>query len=170
VLKLSSAAVQHKTELGGVEVGLCSEAALRLAYRRLAALAAEHGGAVLGERMAPDGAELLVAARADTIVPVLVVGLGGIWTELLDDVAIVPLPAGAARIERALRSLRGAPTFAGGRGRPAADVAAAAALIERCGQLLLAGGIELIELNPVLVGAAGAVAVDASVRTRPAAS
>ena len=164
VLKLSSAAVQHKTELGGVELGLCAEAETRLAYRRLAALAAAHDGAVLAERMAPGGTELLVAARADTIVPVLVIGLGGIWTELLDDVAIVPLPAGAARIERALRSLRGAPMFAGSRGRAAGDIAATAALIERCGELLLARGMELIELNPVLVGEAGAVAVDASIR------
>ena len=76
----------------------------------------------------------------------------------------MPLPAGAARIERALRSLRGAPMFAGGRGRAAGDIAATAELIERCGELLLARGIELIELNPVLVGEAGAVAVDASIR------
>jgi acetate---CoA ligase (ADP-forming) len=169
VLKLSSAAVQHKTELGGVELGLTSEDEVRLAYRRLAALAAEHEGVVLAERMAPGGAELLVAARADTIVPVLVIGLGGIWTELLDDVAIVPLPADADRIERALRSLRGAGLLTGGRGRPAADIAAAARLIERCGELLLEDGAELIELNPVLVGeaGAGAVAVDASVRRQP---
>jgi acyl-CoA synthetase (NDP forming) len=169
VLKLSSAAVQHKTELRGVALGLTSEDEVRVVYRRLAALAAEHKGVVLAERMAPGGAELLVAARADTIVPVLVIGLGGIWTELLDDVAIVPLPADADRIERALRSLRGAGLLTGGRGRPAADIAAAATLIERCGELLLEGGAELIELNPVLVGeaGAGAVAVDASVRRQP---
>jgi acetyl-CoA synthetase len=166
VLKLSSAAVQHKTELGGVELRLRGEGEVRVAYRRLAVLAAEHDGVVLAERMAAAGAELLVAARADTIVPVLVIGLGGIWTELLDDVAIVPLPADTERIERALCSLRGAALLTGGRGRPAADIAAAATLIERCGELLLQGGVELIELNPVLVGAAGAgaVAVDAAVR------
>ena len=48
---------------------------------------------VLVEGMAEPGVELLVAARRDAVVPALVVGLGGIWTELLDDVAIVPLPA-----------------------------------------------------------------------------
>jgi acetyl-CoA synthetase len=164
VLKLSSASVQHKTELGGVTLNLGSEDALRLAYRRLAELVGEHGGSLMAERMAPCGAELLVAARADTIVPVLVIALGGIWTELLDDAVIVPLPAGAARIERALRSLRGAPIFTGGRGRLAVDVAAAATLIERCGELLLARGLELVELNPVIVGEQSAVAVDASIR------
>jgi acetyl-CoA synthetase len=165
VLKLSSATVQHKTELGGVELGLMTPDDVRAAYGRLASLASAHGGGVLAERLAPAGAELLVAARADTIVPVLVIGLGGIWTELLDDVAIVPLPADAARIERALRGLAGAALLTGGRGRGPADVRAAAQLIERCGSLLLGGGIELIELNPVLVGDAGAVAVDAVVRT-----
>jgi acetyl-CoA synthetase len=170
VLKLSSAAVQHKTELGGVELGLRSDTETRRAYRRLGPLATAHGGGVLAEAMAPGGTELLVAARADTIVPVLVIGLGGIWTELLDDVAIVPLPADAARIERALLSLRGAPMFAGGRGRPAGDIPAAAALIERCGELLLARELELIELNPVLVSHTGAIAVDASVSVRTFAS
>jgi acetyl-CoA synthetase len=166
VLKLSAASVQHKSELGGVELGLPAEDDVRAAYRRLAALAAAHGGEVLAERMASPGVELLAAARADTIVPVLVLGLGGIWTELLDDVAIVPLPADAARVERALHSLRGAALFNGGRGRPPLDVAAAARLIERCGQLLIDEGLMLIELNPVIVADAGAVAVDATVRLR----
>jgi acetyl-CoA synthetase len=170
VLKLSSAKVQHKTELGGVELGLTSEADVRRAYERLATLAAAHGGAVLAEQMAAGGTELLVAARADTIVPVLVIGLGGIWTELLDDVAIVPLPASTARIERALRSLHGAPLFAGGRGLPAADIAAAAALIERSGELLINRGLELIELNPVLLGSTGCVALDASIRVATTAA
>ncbi len=55
---------------------------------------------VLVERMVPPGVELLVAARSDAVVPALVVGLGGIWTEALDDVAIVPLPASAERVAR----------------------------------------------------------------------
>jgi acetate---CoA ligase (ADP-forming) len=95
-----------------------------------------------------------------------VIALGGIWTELLDDVAIVPLPASASEIERALRSLRGAPMFAGGRGRRAGDIAATVSLIERCGALLLSQGLELIELNPVFVAEDGAIAVDATILTR----
>jgi acetate---CoA ligase (ADP-forming) len=165
-LKLSSASVQHKTELGAVELNLNSETQTLAAYRRLEALTATHGGAVLAERMAAPGVELLVAARADTIIPVVVIALGGIWTELLDDVVIVPLPAGADRIEEALRSLRGAPMFAGGRGRRSGDIAATVSLIERCGELLLSRGLGLIELNPVFVGEHGAIAVDATILTR----
>ena len=72
--------------------------------------------------MAPPGVELLIAARADAVVPALVVGLGGIWAEALDDVAIVPLPADAERVEAAIRSLRGAAALAGGRGREPVDL------------------------------------------------
>ena len=93
--------------------------------------------AVLVEAMAPPGVELLVSARRDAVVPVLVVGLGGVWTEALDDVAVVPLPADAARVERALRSLRAAPLLAGTRTGAPVDVAAAAALAARAGALLL---------------------------------
>ena len=165
-LKLSAAAVRHKSELGGVALGLCTGEELAGAYRRLAGVAAEHGGAVLVERMAPRGVELLVAASADAVVPAVIVGLGGTWTEVLGDVAIVPLPASAERIERALRSLRGAPLLLGARGRPPVDVAAAARLAERVGAVLLKRGLELIELNPVVVYETGAVAVDAAVCMR----
>ncbi len=61
--------------------------------------------------MAPAGVELLVAARSDAVVPALVVGLGGVWTEALDDVVIVPLPAMPSRVEEALRAACAARRF-----------------------------------------------------------
>ena len=64
---------------------------------------------MLVERQAPPGLELLVAARRDAVVPSLMVGLGGVLTEALADVARVPLPADPSRVEAALRGLRGAP-------------------------------------------------------------
>jgi acetyl-CoA synthetase len=164
VLKLSAARVQHKSELGAVFVGLETEEDVRRAHSRLAELAAEHEGAILAERMAEPGVELIVAATTDGVVPALVLGLGGIWTELLDDVAVIPLPADAGRVEMALRSLRGAPLLLGGRGRTAVDVAAVARLAQRLGEILLEGGFSLIECNPVLAGPGGAVAVDAVIR------
>ena len=166
-LKLSAARVQHKTELGGVALGLDSESEVRRAHRQMAPLADAHDGVILVERMAPPGVELIVAAHTDGIVPALVVGLGGIWTELVRDVAVIPLPADATRIERAIATLRGAPLLLGGRGRPAADVPAAARLAAQVGALLLERGLATVECNPVLVGErdAGAVAVDAAIRT-----
>jgi len=111
--------------------------------------------------MAEPGVELVVAVRADAVVPVLVVGLGGIWTEVLDDVALVPLPATPERAERALRSLRAAPLLTGGRGRPPADLAAAARTAAAAGEVLLDRGLALLELNPVIVHARSATVADA---------
>jgi acetyl-CoA synthetase len=162
-LKLSAPSLLHKTELGALALGLKSSTDVREAHRRLAALAVDDA-AVLVERMADPGLELLVAARRDAVVPALVVGLGGMWTEIHDDVAIVPLPASPERVERALRSLRGAPLLTGGRGRTPLDVAAVAGLASSAGDLLVDRGLSLIELNPVLVYERGAVAVDAVVR------
>jgi acyl-CoA synthetase (NDP forming) len=109
---------------------------------------------ILVEQMAPPGAELLVAATTDGVVPALVVGLGGVWVEALDDVAIVPLPASAARLERALRSLKAAALIP--------DVGAAADVAARIGAA--ANGLELLECNLVLVHRGGAVVVDATAK------
>ncbi len=98
--------------------------------------------------------------------PALVVGIGGTATELLDSVAIIPLPADAARVERALRAAAFAPMLTGLRGGPGVDLQAAARLAAQTGELLLDPDVVEVELNPVLVSARGAVAVDALVRVR----
>jgi acetyl-CoA synthetase len=165
-LKLSAPAVQHKSELGALELGIDSGDGARLAYRRLAALAEPLDGDVLAERMARGRVELLIAARTGAVVPALVVGLGGTATELWDSVAIVPLPADAARVERALRAALFAPFLTGLRGGPGVDLLAVSRLACQAGQLLLDSDVSEVELNPVLVSAYGAVAVDALVRVR----
>ena len=185
-VKASAAGLTHKSELGAVVLGAADEAAVQAAAARVAAAVPATARAevqstyrgpsndkstgppaapvVLVERMAAPGAELLVAARADGVVPVLVVGLGGVWAEVLDDVALVPLPAAPERVERALRSLRGAALLTGGRGRPALDVAAAARLAAAAGDVLLDRGLALLELNPVIVHDRSATVADALAR------
>ena len=166
VLKVSAASVQHKSEIGGVVVGLTDPAEIADAHRRLTEIAAEHGGVVLAEAMAHGELELIVAAHRDGVVPALVIGLGGIWTELLQDVAVLPLPADARQIEHAIRTLRGAPILTGGRGRTPLDIRAAAQLAQGIGELLIDRDLALVECNPVLVAQVngGAVALDAAVR------
>jgi acyl-CoA synthetase (NDP forming) len=159
-LKLSGPALLHKTELGALILDLREPDDVRGAHRRLAGLRVE-GAAVLAERMAAPGFELFVAAFRDAVVPALVVGLGGVWTELYDDVAIVPLPASPGSVERALRSLRGAPLLTGARGRPPLDLPAVARLASGVGAVLIEQRLSLIELNPVVAYERGAVAVDA---------
>jgi len=176
-VKLSAPWVQHKADIGAVELGVSTEEAVRAAHRRLSGLGAEQRGSaahpadgrraalegerILVERMAPPGVELLVSARADAVVPCLVIALGGVWTELLDDAAIVPLPAAPERVEAAIRGLRGAPVLTGGRGGAPLDVSAAARLAAAAGELLVANRLELLELNPVIVHERGVMAVDA---------
>ncbi|HET6547318.1 MAG TPA: acetate--CoA ligase family protein, partial [Solirubrobacter sp.] len=135
---LKRTGLRHKAVNDGLILDVDGEIAVKHAYRKL-------GGTVLVELMAAPGTELLVAVRRDGIVPVLVVGLGGVHTELLDTVVIVPLPVTHARVKQALAEL----------GAGAAD--AVAALATKLTELPLA----LIELNPVIVRAHHAVAVDA---------
>jgi acyl-CoA synthetase (NDP forming) len=163
-LKLSGPGVRHKTDAGALALGIAGEEELRRAHDRLTALPEADGARLLVERMADPGVELLISARADAIVPVITVGLGGIWTEVLRDVAVIPLPADARRVAEGIRSLDGADLLTGGRGGDRFDVDAAADLAARLGHLLLERGLVLIELNPVVVHREGCVAVDAVAR------
>ena len=158
-LKLCAPGLRHKSERGGVLLGLDGPGAVRAAFARLRER--DPRSAVLVEAMAPGGAELLIAARADGLVPVLVLAAGGIWAEALDDVALVPLPATPARVERALLGLRAAPLLLGARGRDAVDLAAVARLACVLGALLLSRGLSVLECNPVFAHPGGAVIADA---------
>ena len=160
-LKLSAPGLLHKSETGALELALNDADEIRAAFERLAAIEAPAGGRVLVEAMATPEVELLVGARRDGVVPSLAIGFGGIWTEALDDVAVVPLPVSPERAERAILSLRAAPLLTGGRGREPLDLAGAAELASRAGDTLLEHDLALLELNPVAVGLDGCVALDA---------
>jgi acyl-CoA synthetase (NDP forming) len=160
-LKLSSPALIHKTEAGALALDLRDEQEVREAAARLLSLPEAADATLLVERMAGEGVELIFAARRDGVVPALLVGIGGIWAEALDDVAIVPLPASPARVEWALRSLRAAPLLTGGRGRPAVDLGAAARFGSRLGELALEHCLDLLEVNPALASPRGCLALDA---------
>jgi len=163
-MKLSGPALQHKTDAGALVLALADESAVREADARLRALPVADGADVLVERMTPGAIEVFVAARTDGVVPALAIGLGGIWAEAFDDIAIVPLPATEKRIEQALGSLWAAAVLTGGRGTAPSDVAALATLAAHVGELALERRLALLELNPVAVGGEGAVALDALAR------
>jgi acyl-CoA synthetase (NDP forming) len=165
-LKLASPGLRHKSDVGALRLDVRGGPDARAAYRGLVSLRAATGGRILVEPMAPAGFELLIAARADAVVPALVIALGGTLVETLDDVAVVPLPADQDRCRAAILSLRGAPALTGARGSDAVDVDAAAALAAGVGWLLLDSQLDLLELNPVVVHPEGCVAVDALGRRR----
>jgi acetate---CoA ligase (ADP-forming) len=165
-LKLSSPVLLHKSEAGALALDLRTEDEVRDAAERLLSLPEAAGATLLVERMAGDGIELIFAVRRDGVVPALLVGSGGIWAEVLDDVVLVPLPASPARVERGLWGLRAAPLLTGSRGGPAIDLDAAAHFGSRLGELALEHDLDLLEVNPALASPAGCVALDA-VAIRP---
>ncbi|MEO8328476.1 MAG: acetate--CoA ligase family protein [Candidatus Nanopelagicales bacterium] len=161
-LKVSHPDVKHKTDLGGVILGLIEPTAIEAAADQLFALVPN--GLVLVEAMVDPGVEMLVAATRDGVVPSLVVGFGGIWTELLDDVAVIPLPADALRISTAVQRLRGFTLLSGGRGQSTLAVDALYQLAQNVGDVLLRERLSLVELNPVIVSQTAAIAVDAVIQ------
>src|SRR5690606_23254028 len=115
-----------------------------------------------------------VGAKRDPLFgPMVLVGLGGIWVELMKDVVLRPAPVDAEGAQAMLSELRGAALLSGYRGTPPRDIAALADLVVRVGRLVAErADIVEMDLNPVLVGPAGhgAITVDARIATRPAAT
>ena len=161
-MKVSHPEIQHKTDIGGVALGLTDQQRIAAAAEQL--LGIHPDAVVLIEEMASPGTEMLVSATRDGVVPALVIGTGGIWTELMQDVVVIPLPADPERVGEALQSLTSYPVLAGGRGRPPLAVGALCELAAGVGRALVDDGLSLVELNPVIVTDSSAVAVDAVVR------
>jgi len=169
VIKVASADIAHKSDIGGVALNLQGEAAVRAAFEQVIEAARRHhpsarlDGAIVAP-MRPRGIELLVGFTRDPQWgPVLAVGLGGVWVEVLQDVALRPLPVDAAEAKRMLSGLRGAKLLQGQRGIPPADLDVLAGTIERISDAVLALGPDLSELdiNPLWVCADQVEALDA---------
>lgn len=168
VIKAAAAALEHKSDVGGVILNVRTARDAAAAAQRLARLS----DTLLVEEMVSDGvAEVLVGISVDPqFGQLLVLGAGGVLTELLcDSVTLLP-PFSAAAIGEALARLRIAPLLEGFRGRPPADVPALIEVALACTRYAAANVERLAELdlNPVIVRpqGQGAVAVDALVRLR----
>jgi acetate---CoA ligase (ADP-forming) len=155
----------HKSDAGAVVLGLVDEHALSDAFDGLTSrLGAEEFSV---EEMAPvdEGIELIVGSKRDPrFGAVVLVGLGGVYAEILDDVAVALAPVDEDEAERLLHSLRGAPLLAGARGRPRLDVSAAARAVAAVSRATAAcPAVVELEVNPLLVLPEGAVGLDARV-------
>jgi acetyltransferase len=167
-LKLDAVDLPHKSDLGLVRLGVVGDDAIRSAAWDLMAAARQHGidaRGLLVEPMADPGLELIVGLKRDpSFGPVVVVGLGGVLAEVLDDVAIRLAPIRRDEALAMLDDLRGARLLDGVRGRPGIDRAALAELIVALSCLGDARpDIVEVDLNPVIATPDGAVAVDALV-------
>ncbi len=166
VMKLSSPYLLHKTDVGGVRVGLKGEDEVRRAFRELVDVAASIGVEVRGvlvEEMAPDGVDLIVGFKRDaTFGPVVVVGLGGVYVEILKDVAYGVAPLSAEEALDMLKTLKSYPLLEGARGGVRVKVDALVEAVCRFSQLALElDGVSEGEINPLRATAEGVVALDA---------
>jgi acyl-CoA synthetase (NDP forming) len=168
-LKVLSPDIAHKSEAGGVALGLRGDDAVASAHATMMATVAERAPhakieGVLVAPMRSGGLELLVGvARDPQWGLVCAVGLGGFWVEALADTALVLLPAAREDVVRALRSLRCAKMLEGYRGLPAADLDAVADTVVRIGEAAMALGNDLaaLEVNPLFVAGSQIEVLDA---------
>lgn len=174
VLKVLSPDVTHKSEVGGVELNLRSAAEVREGFDRIRdALAKKQPGArfegVAVQPMARPGLELIAGiVRDERFGPLIVVGLGGIFVELLKDTALRLAPVDAKEARAMLLSLRGAAMLHGARGGVAVDIDAIANAIARLSEFAAATPeIKEMDLNPIVAYPSGVIALDARVLIGP---
>ncbi|MFN8039878.1 MAG: GNAT family N-acetyltransferase [Acidimicrobiales bacterium] len=169
-LKAAAGGLVHKSDVGGLRLGLRDAQSVRDAFIAMEAVVGdEQLGGIVVQPMARSGVETIIGVVQDLAFgPLVMFGMGGVATELLADRTFRVLPLTDVDAAEVVRSLRGSPLLFGYRGSPPADTAALEAMLGRVGQL--ADDIpELAELdlNPVVVSERGAVAVDVKVRVAP---
>jgi len=170
-VKVLSAQLPHKTDVGGVELGIENEAQLREAIARIVANVARHAPAVAVERvlvqpMTKGIGEALIGLRRDPQVgPVVMLAAGGIYTELYRDRALRLAPVERGEALAMIAQVKGLRAFAGYRGKPRGDLDALADAVVAMSKLATLDGICVVEAeaNPVMVMREGVMAVDALV-------
>ena len=169
VLKARSGSLVHKSDVGGVVLGLDSAAAVRDAFVTMTSRLGERmGGAVL-QPMTASGVEAIVGLVVDPdFGPVVMVGLGGVMTDLLGDHAFAVPPFDAGTAEAMVGSLRAAALLDGYRGSPKVDRDALVSVLDLIAKVAeLVPELVELDLNPVVVSATGALVVDCKARLAP---
>lgn len=169
-LKIASPDILHKSDIGGVRLNARGDAEVRAAFDTVRGSATKVPDArvegVLVAPMRDSGLELIVGAVRDRQWgPMLAVGLGGVFAEVLKDSALAPLPVSPEQAREMLLGLRGAPLLHGARGAHPADMDAVASVVSAIGDLALALGddLESLEINPLRVEGSTVEALDALV-------
>ena len=175
VMKILSPDILHKSEIGGVLLGVADAGAVRAGFDILMQRARSHAPSagiqgVLVARQLSGGVECIMGVHQDPVFgPVALFGLGGIFVEVMRDTVLHRCPFDPAVADRMIRSIRAAPILLGARGRPPADIAALATMLSRLSVFAHGAGPRLrsIDLNPVLALPDGAFALDAVVELGP---
>ena len=168
VLKTDEPGIAHKSDVGGVRLGLGDPGAVGAAYDDLAA---RLGPRVLVCQTAPPGTELALGVVRDAALgPLLVISAGGVLIEIFAERAVLLAPVTRSAAVAALRRLRLAAVLAGTRGQPPADLGAIADAITGLSRLAcdLGDALDALDINPLICGPSGAVAADVLLIPRPA--
>lgn len=165
-LKVCSEAVLHKTEQGGVVLNIKNKKSLERAVREINKKFADTPHALLVQKMAKPGFELIIGGRRDPVFgPVVLVGIGGIFTEIFRETVIDLAPVNKKTVMTMLRKLKGFTLLEGYRSQEPVNLAAVTAAVSALSRLLASRpDIMEIDVNPFIAYPDGAVAVDALVR------
>jgi len=179
-MKILSPDIQHKSDMGGVELGVAGADASATAFRRIMDAAADHMptariDGVLISPMTAGGTELILGTTTDpSFGPAIMVGLGGVFAEIFKDTALRLAPVTKAEAGEMLRELKAFPLLDGARGRVPADLDALTDIIAALSRFAArhADDVAEIDINPLLVRARGegAVALDALIIPKSAAN
>jgi 3-hydroxypropionyl-CoA synthetase (ADP-forming) len=171
VLKIASPDIIHKTDVGGVALNLTSAAHVRTAFLEMIAMVEQHApaaridGATV-EEWCPEGVEIMIGLiRDDQFGPCIMLGLGGVWAEILSDVSFRVLPITPWDARQMLSELRGAPLLAGYRGQPPVSQELIVDLLMKAQRLALDLGerLDAVDLNPIRVWSDRHMVLDAKV-------
>lgn len=165
VLKLISPDLPHRTEAGAVRTGVETRDAALETYDDLQEVAEHEGATVEGvqvQEQVPEGREVIVGGLRDaTFGPTVMFGLGGVLVEVLRDVAFRVAPIEPAEARAMMRETRAYPVLEEFRGKPPADIDAAADVVSSVSRLMHENpGVETLDINPLIVHEQGCVAVD----------
>ncbi len=177
VLKILSPDIVHKSEIGGVLLDIASEAAVRKGFALLLERAAHNAPTarlegILVAKQLTGGIECILGIQQDPVFgPVALFGLGGIFVEILKDVALRRCPFSPAEARHMIQSIKAAPILQGARGRPPVDLEALATMLSNLSHFATVAGprLQSIDLNPVLALPTGAYALDAVLDLLPLA-
>ena len=166
-MKVISARISHKTDVGGIELGIAGEATLRQAWTAMQTRLREHAPAAtiegfLLQKMVKGGREMIVGARRDaTFGPVVLFGLGGVYVEVFDDVSLRVAPLTRRDAEEMIAEVRGSRLLRGVRGEAPADLGALTDALLALSQLMMEHPeIAELDINPLVVFERGALALD----------
>jgi acyl-CoA synthetase (NDP forming) len=171
VLKVDAESIVHKSDVGGVVLGIGDESALLASYRKMAKKFAKHKPSFVLQEHLAGGKEVIVGSKANAgLAPTVMFGLGGVFVEVLKDVQFRLAPLSKEEAVDMMQSIKGYPILEGTRGEKPVDIDAAVDIVLRLSEL----GVDFpqldeMDLNPVLVfpKGKGAAVVDARIKHKP---